>query len=157
MAPNFLSPPTITCRVFFRDPFCLPLFRRFRFSDFAFLFFGIFSEGAARCVRFHLRTMPTRQSLSQWFQLCDTIFPVFWSHVTTEGRCPSGEGQAMTDMQESLDKLRADAAEFSMMSVLTTDAQQRKHFARLADHLNVLASEIARAIAEKVGDSTPHG
>ena len=63
----------------------------------------------------------------------------------------------MTDMQESLDKLRADAAEFSMMSVLTTDAQQRKHFARLADHLNVLASEIARAIAEKVGDSTPSG
>jgi hypothetical protein len=95
--------------------------------------------------------------LSQWFQLCDTIFPVFWPQITTEGRCPSGEGQAMTDMQESLDKLRADAADFLMMSVLATDAQQRKHFARLADHFNVLASEIARAIAEKVGDSTPSG
>ena len=63
----------------------------------------------------------------------------------------------MKDMQEHLDKLRADAAKFSMMSVLATDAQRREHFARLADHLNVLASEIARAIAGKVGDATPGG
>ena len=61
----------------------------------------------------------------------------------------------MKNMQESLDKLRADAAKFSVMSVLETDAQKREHFARLAEHLNVLASEVARAIAEKVGDSTP--
>ena len=61
----------------------------------------------------------------------------------------------MKNMQESLDKLRSDAANFSMMSVLATDVQQREYFARLADHLNVLASEIARAIAGKVGDSTP--
>ena len=63
----------------------------------------------------------------------------------------------MKNMQESLDKLRADAAKFSVMSVLETDAQKREHFARLAEHLNVLASEVARAIAEKVGDSTPSG
>jgi Mor family transcriptional regulator len=63
----------------------------------------------------------------------------------------------MKSMQESLDKLRADAAKFSMMSVLATDAQKREYFARLADHLNVLASEIARAIAGKVGDSTSSG
>jgi hypothetical protein len=63
----------------------------------------------------------------------------------------------MQDMQESLDKLRADAAEFLMMSVLATDAQKREHFARLADHLNVLASAIARAIAGKVDVSTPSG
>jgi hypothetical protein len=69
----------------------------------------------------------------------------------------SGEEQPMKDMQEHLDKLRADAAKFSMMSVLATDAQKREHFARLADHMNVLASEVARAIAEKVGDSTPSG
>jgi hypothetical protein len=62
----------------------------------------------------------------------------------------------MQDMQESLDKLRADAASFLMMSVLATDAQQRKHFARLADHFNTLASEIARAIAGRA-DSTPRG
>jgi len=63
----------------------------------------------------------------------------------------------MKNMQESLDKLRVDAATFSVMSVLATDAQKREHFARLADHLNVLASEVARAIAGKVGDSTPSG
>jgi hypothetical protein len=63
----------------------------------------------------------------------------------------------MKNMQESLDKLRADAAKFSMMSVLATDAQRREYFARLADHLNVLALEVARAIAAKVGDSTPSG
>jgi hypothetical protein len=63
----------------------------------------------------------------------------------------------MKDMQEGLDKLRADAAEFLTMSVLATDAQQRKHFATLADHLNVLASEIARAIAAKADESTPRG
>ncbi|MGA9302608.1 MAG: hypothetical protein WBW45_20480 [Bradyrhizobium sp.] len=63
----------------------------------------------------------------------------------------------MTNMQESLDKLRAEAAEFLMMSVLAPDAQKREHFARLADHLNVLASEIARAIAAKADDLTPRG
>jgi len=61
----------------------------------------------------------------------------------------------MRNMHECLDKLRADAAKFSVMSVLETDAKKREHFARLADHLNVLASEVARAIAGKVGDSTP--
>ena len=60
----------------------------------------------------------------------------------------------MKNMQESLDKLRADAAKFLMMSVLATDAQKREQYARLAAHLNVLASEIARAIAGNVGGST---
>jgi hypothetical protein len=58
-------------------------------------------------------------------------------------------------MEESLNKLRADAATFSVMSVLETNAKKREHFARLADHMSVLASEVARAIAEKVGDPTP--
>jgi hypothetical protein len=62
----------------------------------------------------------------------------------------------MKDMQESLDKLRSDAAEFSVISVLATDPQKREHYARLADHLNVLASEIARAVAGKA-DATPRG
>jgi len=47
-------PPTIPCRVFFGTRFACRLFRRFRFSDFAFLFLGIFSEGAACCIRFHV-------------------------------------------------------------------------------------------------------
>jgi hypothetical protein len=85
------------------------------------------------------------------------IFRVFLAACAADGRCPSGEEQRMKNMQDSLDKLRADAAKFSMMSVLATDAQNREYFARLADHLNVLASEIARAIAAKVGGSTPSG
>jgi hypothetical protein len=61
----------------------------------------------------------------------------------------------MKDMQDSLDKLRSDAAECSVISVLATDPQKREHYARLADHLNVLASEVERAIAAKAGDATP--
>ena len=106
--------------------------------------------------RFHLRTMPKRHSLSLLVPAFGALFLGFlWLRVTADGRCPSGEEQRMKNMQESLDRLRADAAEFSMMSVFAADAQKREHFARLADHLNVLASEIARAIAGKTGDSTP--
>jgi hypothetical protein len=120
--------------------------------------FWHFFQGTARGVRFLLHTMPKRHSLSLLVPAFGAIFlRFFWLRVTADGHCPSGEGQPMQDMQESLVKLRADAAEFLMMSVLATDAQKREHFARLADHLNVLASEIARAIAEKVGDSTPSG
>jgi hypothetical protein len=61
----------------------------------------------------------------------------------------------MKNMQESLDKLRADAAEFSLIGVLAADPQKREHYARLAEHLNMLAKEIARAIAAKPDDSTP--
>jgi hypothetical protein len=60
-------------------------------------------------------------------------------------------------MQESLDQLRADAADLTMMSVLATDAQKREQYARLAEHLDVLAKEIARAIAAKADDSTSRG
>ena len=63
----------------------------------------------------------------------------------------------MKNMQESLDRLRADAAEFSMIGELAADAKKREQYKRLADHLNVLASEIARAIAANAGDSTPRG
>jgi hypothetical protein len=63
----------------------------------------------------------------------------------------------MKNMQESLDRLRADAAELSLIGALAADAQKREHYARLADHLNVLASEIARAIATKASDSTQRG
>jgi hypothetical protein len=100
--------------------------------------------------------MPKRHSLPLLVPALGALFlRFFWLRVTADGRCPSREGQPMQNMQESLDKLRADAAELLMMSVLATDAQKREYFARLADHLNVLASEIARAIAGKVGDSMP--
>jgi hypothetical protein len=92
----------------------------------------------------------------RWFQLLGIIFEFFWLQLTADGRCLSREEQPM-GMQESLDKLRADAAEFSMIGVLAADAKKREQYARLADHLYVLASEIARAIAAKADDSTSRG
>ena len=155
MVPKFLSPDDHVPHVF-RDPLCLPFALAISLFGFRIFIFGFFPREPLAASGSMFRTTSKRQSLSKWFQLCDTIFPVFRPHIATEGRCPSGEGQAMTDMQESLDKLRADAAEFLMMSVLATDAQQRRHFARLSDHFSVLASEIARAIAGRA-DLTPHG
>jgi hypothetical protein len=61
----------------------------------------------------------------------------------------------MKDMEEHFLKLRADANDCSNISKLATDPQKRDLFARLAQHLNVLASEIARAIAaKKASDGT---
>jgi hypothetical protein len=60
----------------------------------------------------------------------------------------------MKDMEEHFRKLRADADDCSNISKLATDPQKRDLFARLAQHLNVLASEVARAIAAKrAGDA----
>ena len=53
----------------------------------------------------------------------------------------------MRDMQEQLEHLRNDAADCKSISDLATDLQKRELFARLADHLSVLASEVERAIA----------
>ena len=55
----------------------------------------------------------------------------------------------MKDMEQHLRKLRADAEECSMISKLATDRKKRELFARLAEHLSVLASEVERAIASK--------
>jgi len=55
----------------------------------------------------------------------------------------------MKDMEQHLQKLRADAEECSMISKLATDRQKRELFARVAEHLSVLASEVERAIASK--------
>ncbi len=59
----------------------------------------------------------------------------------------------MRDMHAHLEKLRTDAAECKLMSDLATDLRKRELFARLADHLSVLASEVERAIAVKVSGS----
>jgi hypothetical protein len=85
------------------------------------------------------------------------ILRFFWLHVYQPNGVVLQGGTTMMDMQEHLDKLRADAAEFSMIGMLAADAQKREVYARLADHLNVLASEIARAIAAKASDSTQRG
>jgi hypothetical protein len=60
----------------------------------------------------------------------------------------------MKDMEKHFLKLRADAEECSNISKLATDPQKRDLFARLAQHFNVLASEIADAISAKgAGDA----
>ena len=53
----------------------------------------------------------------------------------------------MQEMKRHLLKLRADAEECSRNSKLAADPQKRELFAKLAQHFNVLASEVARAIA----------
>ena len=55
----------------------------------------------------------------------------------------------MKDMQVHAEKLRADAAECKLISDLATDPQKRELFARLADHLGVLAGEVEHAIVAK--------
>ena len=56
----------------------------------------------------------------------------------------------MNDVQTRLEALRSDAAECKLISDLATDLQKQELFARLAEHLSVLASEVERAIAAKV-------
>jgi anaerobic glycerol-3-phosphate dehydrogenase len=56
----------------------------------------------------------------------------------------------MKDMQARLEKLRTDAEECRLISNLATDMQKRKLFARLAEHLTTLASEVERSIVVKV-------
>jgi hypothetical protein len=58
----------------------------------------------------------------------------------------------MNDMEEQLLKLRAEAESCSNISKLATDPQKRDLFTKLAQHFNVLASEVARAIAAKTGE-----
>jgi hypothetical protein len=61
----------------------------------------------------------------------------------------------MEDMTAHLEKLRIDAEDCALISKLATDMQKRELFARLAEHLGVLALEVERAIAAKlVGDGT---
>jgi hypothetical protein len=55
----------------------------------------------------------------------------------------------MKDMEQHLLKLRADAEECSNISMRATDPQKRDLFARRAQHLDVLAAEVARAISAK--------
>ncbi|MGA8902442.1 hypothetical protein [Bradyrhizobium sp.] len=53
----------------------------------------------------------------------------------------------MMDMQATLEKLRAEAAEAALIRDLATDKSKRELFARLSTHLAALATEVERAIA----------
>ena len=53
-------------------------------------------------------------------------------------------------MHKHREKLLRDASECKLISDLTTDVEKRELFARMAEHLKVLASELERAIARKM-------
>ena len=56
----------------------------------------------------------------------------------------------MKDYQASLEKLRRDSAECALIRDLATDATKREMFDRLAQHLNQLADEVEKAMAQNV-------
>ena len=55
----------------------------------------------------------------------------------------------MKDYQTSLEKLRKDAAEAALIRDLATDRTKREMFDRLAQHLNQLADEVEKAMAQR--------
>jgi hypothetical protein len=55
----------------------------------------------------------------------------------------------MKDYQASLEKLRKDAAEAALIRDLATDPIKREMFDRLAQHLNQLANEVEKAMAQR--------
>ena len=54
----------------------------------------------------------------------------------------------MRDMETHLEKLLNDAEECALISKLATDMAKRELFARLSEHLKMLAMEVERAIKE---------
>jgi hypothetical protein len=58
----------------------------------------------------------------------------------------------MQDMQARLEKLRTDAAECALIRDLAINAKKREFFTTLAEHLNVLASDVERAMTEMRDD-----
>ena len=55
----------------------------------------------------------------------------------------------MKDLEARLMKLRADAEDCALINKLATNHDKRELFARLAKHLDSLASEVECAIAAK--------
>ncbi|MGJ4926119.1 hypothetical protein ACQR1I_12420 [Bradyrhizobium sp. HKCCYLS2038] len=51
----------------------------------------------------------------------------------------------MSELMTQPEKLRADAAECALIRDLATDRDKRELFARLAEHLSMLAAEVERA------------
>jgi ribosomal protein S7 len=54
-------------------------------------------------------------------------------------------------MQVHLEKLRSDAAEYALIRDSATDPAKKELFARLAQHLEVLANEVEQAIRKQAG------
>lgn len=67
-----------------------------------------------------------------------------------------GVGTQMQELQVHLEKLLRDAAECKLISDLSTDRDKQGLFARMAEHYEMLAAEIERTIAERLGgEPTP--
>ncbi len=54
----------------------------------------------------------------------------------------------MNDMHIQLEKLRVEAANCELIAELATQKIKRELFAKLAQHYNVLAAEVQKAIAQ---------
>jgi hypothetical protein len=67
-----------------------------------------------------------------------------------------GHEDSMKDIQAHLDKIRSDAAECLLVSTLVGDAK-REVFAKTAQHLNALASEVEKTIATNGADKGTRG
>ena len=67
-----------------------------------------------------------------------------------------GHESSMTDIQAHLDKIRSDAAECLLVSTLVGDGK-REVFAKTAQHLNALASEVEKTIATNGADKGTRG
>jgi hypothetical protein len=57
----------------------------------------------------------------------------------------------MQDLQSHVEKLLRDAAECKLIGDLATDIEKRGLFARMAEHYKMLAAEIQRMTAERLG------
>lgn len=65
------------------------------------------------------------------------------------------EPNAMRDLRERLEKLRADAADLALMSRRTSDAGKRELFERLAEELAIEALELELVIKRQSASSDP--
>jgi hypothetical protein len=63
----------------------------------------------------------------------------------------SSVGKRMQDLKVHLEKLLRDAAECRLISDLSTDKDKQALFARIAEHHEMLAGEIERALAQRLG------
>jgi hypothetical protein len=60
-------------------------------------------------------------------------------------------GTQIQDLQAHVEKLLRDAAECKLISDLATAHEKRGLLGRIAEHYEMLAAEIQRAIAERLG------
>jgi hypothetical protein len=55
----------------------------------------------------------------------------------------------MNDLHQYLEKLSTDAEDCALISKLATDKQKRELFARMSEHLRVMAADIEQLITDR--------